>query len=74
VRDEAVPTALMVERLLACGAPTVCLVGGLAASFAPWLPRSLQSRLAAPAADAVDGAILMAQEGQDARQPARADG
>jgi glucosamine kinase len=52
----------MVERLLACGAPTVCLVGGLAGPLAPWLAPPLRARLAEPAGDAMDGAILMARQ------------
>jgi glucosamine kinase len=53
--------ARMVERLLAAGAPAVALMGGLAEPIAPWLPPPLRARLAAPEADARDGAILLAR-------------
>jgi glucosamine kinase len=71
VREAAEAAALMVERLLAAGAPTVCLVGGLAGAFSPWLPPPLRARLSEPDADAVDGAILMAQQARH-RNPAAA--
>ena len=61
--DAARDIARMAERLLEVGAPSVCLIGGLAASIAPWLPPPLRDRLAPPLADAVDGAILMARQG-----------
>ncbi len=51
----------MVHRLLDCGAPSVCLVSGLAKPIAPWVPPPLRARLAEPAGDALDGAILLAR-------------
>ena len=60
----------MVERLLACGVPSVCLVGGIAGSIAPWLSPTLRDRLASPAADAMDGAILMARQAHRAARRA----
>ena len=51
----------MVRRLLECGAPSVCLVSGLAKPIAPWVPPPLRARLAEPAGDALDGAILLAR-------------
>jgi glucosamine kinase len=67
VGDAARDIARMAERLLDCGAPSVCLIGGLAASIAPWLPPPLRDRLAPPLADAVDGALLMARRARAAR-------
>jgi glucosamine kinase len=62
VAEAAGEAGRMVERLLDCGAPSVCLVGGLAVPLAPWLPPPLRARLAEPAGDAMDGAILMAMQ------------
>jgi glucosamine kinase len=67
VGDAARDIARMAERLLDCGAPSVCLIGGLAASITPWLPPPLRDRLAPPLADAVDGALLMARRARAAR-------
>lgn len=61
VEEAAGHIAAMVARLLDCGAPSVALIGGLAEPIAPWLPPRLRARLAAPLADAADGAILMAR-------------
>jgi glucosamine kinase len=60
-RQAATDVALIASRLLDLGAPKVCLIGGLAAPLRPWLPPPIQSRLATPLGDAMDGAILMAQ-------------
>lgn len=49
-------------RLLDLGAPAVCLFGGLAEPLRPWLPPPVQAAIATPAADALDGAILLARE------------
>ena len=55
----------MVTRLLECGAPAVCLVGGLAGPIAPWLAPPLRAALVPPAADPIDGAILLARRHAD---------
>lgn len=49
------------ERLLDSGAPSICLMGGLAAPLTPHLPATIRARLAAPQGDAMDGALLMAR-------------
>jgi glucosamine kinase len=51
----------LTERLLRLGAPRLSLVGGLAAAMAPWVSRSIQKHLVAPAGDALDGALRMAR-------------
>ena len=50
------------QRLIDVGAPTVALLGGLAAPLTPWLPPAIRARLAAPQADALEGAILLARQ------------
>jgi glucosamine kinase len=64
--------ARMTERLLDCGAPSVSLIGGLAASIAPWLPPPLRDKLSSPLADAMDGAILMARQAHAAAREHKA--
>ncbi|WP_262272714.1 BadF/BadG/BcrA/BcrD ATPase family protein [Microvirga yunnanensis] len=48
-------------RLLDLGAPAICLFGGLAELLRPWLSPPVQRTIAAPMADALDGAILLAR-------------
>ncbi len=54
-----------VVRLRDIGAATVCLVGGLAPSLAPWLSASTRSLLHDAEHDAVDGALLLARGAAD---------
>ena len=58
------------DRLLDLGAPALCIFGGLAEPLRPWLPPPLQEVIIPPAADALDGAILL---GQTARSGGRHD-
>jgi len=51
----------MIGRLAEIGAPSIALVGGLAGPITRWLPAEARTRLVAPAADAMDGAILLAR-------------
>lgn len=48
------------ERLLATGTPRLCLLGGVAGALQPWLPPYIADRIVPAAADATEGAILMA--------------
>ncbi|MFT0891951.1 BadF/BadG/BcrA/BcrD ATPase family protein [Pseudochelatococcus sp. G4_1912] len=48
-------------RLVTLGAPRVHMLGGLAQTIQPWLSPAAQSCFAPPHADALDGAIVMAQ-------------
>jgi glucosamine kinase len=65
----ATGAARIAQRLLEVGAPSVSLLGGVAAPLTPWLPSAIQARLSAPEADALDGAILLARQstGAEAR-------
>ncbi|MBM6593322.1 BadF/BadG/BcrA/BcrD ATPase family protein [Microvirga pudoricolor] len=49
-------------RLLDLGAPAICLFGGLSEPLRPWLPPVVRDAIAPPAADAMDGAILLARQ------------
>lgn len=52
--------ARMIGRLEDIGAPAIALVGGLAGPIVEFLPSTARAKLVSPAADAMDGAILMA--------------
>jgi glucosamine kinase len=53
--------AKIANRLLDVGAPSLCLIGGLADFYAERLPPPIKARLKAPKSDAMDGAILMTE-------------
>jgi glucosamine kinase len=59
----------MITRLLDFGAPSVCLIGGLAEPLTGWLPPPLAERLAKPLGDAMDGAVLMARRASETAPP-----
>ncbi|MCD6070394.1 MAG: N-acetylglucosamine kinase [Microvirga sp.] len=61
VANAAAGLGQIATRLLDLGAPAICLFGGLAEPMRPWLPPPVQRTIAAPMADAVDGAILLAR-------------
>ena len=52
------------RALLARGAGRLCLLGGLAQVYPPYLDADVKRALAAPKADAMDGAIMMARTAQ----------
>ena len=52
----------LARRLLAFGAPKLCLIGGLAQAVRPYLAPDIAQTLAEPEADALEGAILMAMQ------------
>lgn len=52
------------RALLARGAKTVCLLGGLSKVYPPYLDADVKRALAEPQADAMDGAIMMARRAQ----------
>ncbi len=62
MRAAAVQIADLIEALFERGVPRVALVGGLAAPIADWLPAGTASRLVPILGDAVDGALLSAQQ------------
>jgi len=59
--EAAADAARIATRLLDAGAPTICLLGGLAEAIAGWLPPPIKARLAPARGDALDGALLMAE-------------
>jgi len=61
IRNAAEDMTKIATRLLDLGAPALCLFGGLAEPLRPWLPPPLQQAIVPPAADALDGAILLAR-------------
>jgi glucosamine kinase len=69
VEDAAAGLARIAFRLLELGAPAICLFGGLAEPLRPWLPPPVQRVIVPPAADAIDGAILLARAAIAGRQP-----
>jgi glucosamine kinase len=69
VSDAAADVAMIATRLLDLGAPGLCLFGGLAEPLRPWLPPPVQQRIVPPAADALDGAILLGRTGSSGGQP-----
>jgi glucosamine kinase len=58
----AAGAARIAQRLLDVGAPSVALLGGLAAPLTSWLPQAIQARLVKPEADALEGALLLARQ------------
>jgi glucosamine kinase len=64
VAATAAGAAGIATRLLDLGAPSLCLFGGLAEPLRPWLPPPVQAAVVPPAADALDGAILLAGTAQ----------
>ncbi len=62
VLDSAVASlATMAARLLALGAPRLSMLGGLAAALRLRMPALIQEYIVPPAADAMDGAIMVAR-------------
>jgi glucosamine kinase len=60
VAGAARDATMLIDRLIALRAPKVAMVGGVFPRLLPWLPERVRPSLVAPAADAMDGAILMA--------------
>jgi glucosamine kinase len=71
MQHAAAGAARIAQRLLDVGAPSLALLGGLAAPMTPWLPLAIQARLVQPEADALEGAILLARQ-STVREGARA--
>src|SRR5262249_47782533 len=62
--------ARLATRLLDVGAPSLCLLGGLAEPLRPYLPNEIQARLAKPEGVAVEGALRLARAQSRAGVPA----
>ncbi len=63
VNEAAGDAARIVARLLELGAPSVCLIGGLAVPLSAWLPSGIRAHISEPLGDALDGALLLARRG-----------
>jgi glucosamine kinase len=74
IAQAAADAARIIGTLLDAGAPSVCLLGGLAEPLSGWLPPPIRERLVQPGGDAMDGAILMARRAHESPAPARARG
>jgi glucosamine kinase len=61
VSQTATDATMLIERLVALGAPSVAMIGSIFPLLQPWLAPTVRSHLVAPARDAMDGAILMAE-------------
>ncbi|MEO3432995.1 BadF/BadG/BcrA/BcrD ATPase family protein [Inquilinus sp. CAU 1745] len=61
LREAGRDLGAMTATLRRAGAPTVCLMGGLAGPIAGWLPEEEQPYLAPAKGDALKGAILIAR-------------
>ena len=62
VRKTAEEIEAMLGRLVAIGAPRLCLIGGMAAPITPWLSPWARAALSDREQDPVEGAILMMRE------------
>ena len=60
----------LIRVLLDKGAPSCCLVGGVAARMRDWLAASIRERLSEPLGDPLDGAILLARTRAAAKEAA----
>lgn len=60
----------LIRVLLDKGAPSCCLMGGVAARMRDWLAASIRERLSEPLGDALDGAILLARTKAAAKEAA----
>jgi glucosamine kinase len=62
VIEGAAAISMLGRALLARGAGRLCLLGGLGKVYPPYLDADVRAALAAPEADAMDGAIMMARK------------
>jgi glucosamine kinase len=61
VQGAALRLDRLIRVLLDRGAPSCCLMGGVAARMHDWLSVSIRERLTEPLGDSLDGAILLAR-------------
>jgi glucosamine kinase len=57
----ATEATMLIDRLIALGAPSIAMIGSVFPLLLPWLPEKARARLVTPLSDAMDGAILMAR-------------
>ncbi|OWV74043.1 N-acetylglucosamine kinase [Rhizobium sp. N122] len=60
VRDAATAIGESLDALLWPECPSICLLGGLAEAYEPWLSERYRSRLVRPKGDALQGAVELA--------------
>ncbi len=60
IEETARDATMLIDRLVALGAPSVAMIGSVFPRLKPWLPERVQPHLVEPEGDAADGAILMA--------------
>jgi glucosamine kinase len=73
VGEAARDATMLIERLLALGAPSIAMIGSIFPLLLPQLPAAARARLVRPAGDAMDGAILMAERALRGVEPMRSD-
>lgn len=59
--DTTRDATMLIDRLLALGAPAIAMVGGIFPRLLAWLPPRVRPLLVEPQGDAMTGAIVMAQ-------------
>jgi glucosamine kinase len=69
VTETAEDATMLIDRLLSLGASRIAMIGGVFPQILPWLPERVRTFLIEPKADAVDGAILLAQRALAGREP-----
>ena len=70
VQGAALRLDRLIRVLLDRGAPSCCLMGGVAARMRDWLAPNIRERLSEPLGDALDGAILLARTRAAAKEAA----
>ena len=65
VTESAAEATMLTNRLRELGAKSVAMIGGLFPRILPWLDGPTRAVMVEPAADAADGAILMARRALD---------
>jgi glucosamine kinase len=70
VQEAAIRIDRLIRVLLDRGAPSCCLMGGVAARMRDWLAHGVRERLSEPVGDALDGAILLARTRAVAKEAA----
>jgi len=61
IQKSAADTELLIQALLARGAPSVALLGGIAEPLQPYLSVAIKAQLSKPQGSALDGALLLAR-------------
>ena len=62
MRRSGAEASKLIKALWNRGAERIALVGGFSAPLRPWLDGAVQAWLVEPQGDAVDGALILAQQ------------